>query len=245
MTVTASGATTLHVYYASDSSTAVDYTLEEGENTVNLDSKELYSVSAEDTSLITAIDFNGCNVSHCANLFYGWTGLTSVKNLKTEGCTSHYCMFRGCTALSEVDADQLDFSSSTIISNLFYGCISLAGTFDASSWEVGKAENANSVFNGCTGITSLDCSGWDTSRMTGPQYIFSYMTRLTTLSIGSSWGVSGMTAYANWFTNDSKLTTICCNGASEAVREWFISRLSDAGFTFTYDSGTDTLTKTT
>jgi len=48
---------------------------------------------------------------------------------------------------------------------MFYGCSSLT-SLDLSGWDTSKVTNMSSMFYGCSKL-SVDCSNWDVSKVTG------------------------------------------------------------------------------
>ena len=56
--------------------------------------------------------------------------------------------------------------------SMFYHCSSLT-TLDVSGWDTSKVSNMGYMFKGCSSLTTLDLSGWDTSKV-GTSYSYSY-----------------------------------------------------------------------
>ena len=64
-----------------------------------------------------------------------------------------------------------DYTAITSTSNMFYGCSSLT-SLDLSNFNTSNVMNMNGMFNGCSGLTSLDLSNFDTSNVLFMNYMF-------------------------------------------------------------------------
>ena len=84
----------------------------------------------------------------------------------------------------------------------FYGCTSLVSAMGVP--DISNVTNMSYMFNGCTSLTNLDVSGWDTSNVTGMYYMFNGCTSLTNLDV-SGWDTSNVTGMYYMFTNCSTL----------------------------------------
>ena len=80
---------------------------------------------------------------------------------------------------------------------LFSGCTSLT-SLDVSGWDTSNVTNMYNMFNYCEKLTSLDVSGWDTSNVTNMSHMFYLCTSLTSLDV-SGWDTSNVTNMTNLF----------------------------------------------
>ena len=62
-----------------------------------------------------------------------------------------------------------------------------------------------SMFNFCTGLTSLDLSGFNTSKVTNMEYMFYGCRNLTTIYAGSGWSTNAVTSSTDMFKNCTNL----------------------------------------
>ena len=67
--------------------------------------------------------------------------------------------------------------------------------------------SANSMFNSCWQLTSLDLSKWDTSNVTNMGSMFKECSKLTSLDL-SNWDTSNVTNMGSMFKECSKLTSL-------------------------------------
>ncbi|MDM7646427.1 BspA family leucine-rich repeat surface protein [Leuconostoc falkenbergense] len=180
----------------------------------------------------TAVDYLFANLTQLS-------GFTSLNNFSTRYATSMSMWFDGTSSLSTLDLSSWNVTRVTSFEYMFYGATSLT-TLNLSDWGVGRIvtdvrmgsmfrdtsalTNLNltnfkttnvismtSMFNN-TGLTSLDLSSWDVTKVWGFHSMFSNATKLTTLNL-SSWGV-GRTAtgvnmmYMFGSTSTSTLTNL-------------------------------------
>ena len=111
---------------------------------------------------------------YMANFFQNMTGLREVSfsdGFDSSGITDFTSMCKGCAALVDIDAENLDMSSATTLNSMFSGCKSLEAVElpdDLSSLEV-----MSYLCEGCSSLRALDLSGkaWASSGVTMSQMI--------------------------------------------------------------------------
>ena len=92
----------------------------------------------------------------------------------------------------------------------------------------------NSMFNMCSGLTSLDLSGWNTSNVTNMAYMFNSCSNLKSLDV-SSFNTSNVTDMSSMF--------VSCNGLTSLTLSNFnTSNVTDMSFMF---KGCNSLTSLT
>ena len=92
---------------------------------------------------------------------------------------------------------------------LFYGCSSLTNV-DVSRWNTSIVGNMRYLFYGCSSLTSIDVSGWNTSRVEDMYGLFSDCSSLTNVDV-SRWNTSIVEDTSYLFSGCSKLTNIDIN----------------------------------
>jgi surface protein len=70
------------------------------------------------------------------------------------------------------------------MSYMFSGCSGLT-SIDLSPLDTSKVTNMSYMFYACTGLTSIDLSPLDTSKVTNMSYMFYACTGLTTVKLGN------------------------------------------------------------
>ena len=92
----------------------------------------------------------------------------------------------------------------------FSGCTSLT-SLDVSGWDTSNVTNMSHMFYLCTSLTSLDVSGWDTSNVTNMYNMFNYCEKLTSLDV-SGWDTSNVTNMSHMFYLCTSLTSLDVSG---------------------------------
>ena len=86
------------------------------------------------------------------------------------------------------------------------------------------------MFNGCSKLTSLDLSRWNTNNVTDMHNLFSDCSALTSLDI-SGWDTSKVTNIGYMFKGCSALKTIIMIGCSQDTIDKIKAQLSTDGIT--------------
>lgn len=150
------------------------------------------------------------------------------------------------TAVPEVDPDavyKLSFNSPTLIA--FQSPIKISSwgiTTKSKLTEIGglnlvntsNMTNMSSMFKSCSGLTSLNLSGWDTSKVTNMNFMFSSCSKLISLDV-SGWDTSSVTNMSYMFNNCSSLTSLNLSG-------WNLSKVTYMDYMFDWDTKLATIT---
>ena len=117
------------------------------------------------------------------------------------------CMIEGDSVKKVVVKANISYEPN-YITPFFYGKIIPSSTVEASF----KGSKLNitdikGIFQYCSGLTSLDLSGWDTSNVSYISYMFNDCTSLTSLDL-SGWNMSNVTNTTQMFNGCSNLTSI-------------------------------------
>ena len=89
---------------------------------------------------------------------------------------------------------------------MFSGCSSLT-SLDVSNFNTSNVTNMGDMFRGCSSLTSLNVSSFDTSNVTRMYNMFSGCSSLTSLDL-SSFDLLKVTSYSSFLYNCTKLTEI-------------------------------------
>ena len=92
------------------------------------------------------------------------------------------------------------------MSFMFHGCSGLT-SLDVSSFDTSSVTNMDSMFDGCSGLTSLDVSKFETSSVTNMGGMFSSCKSLTSLDL-SNFNTSNVTNMEYMFAYCSGLTSL-------------------------------------
>ncbi|MCI6619635.1 MAG: BspA family leucine-rich repeat surface protein [Prevotella sp.] len=122
-----------------------------------------------------------------------------------EGCNVYgYLTFHTCKKLQVIRCKNITFYKD--MNSMFYGCSSLT-SLDVSNWNTQSVTNMNNTFYGCSSLTSLDVSGWNTQSVTNMNGMFYGCSSLTSLDV-SGWNTQSVTNMGNMFYGCSSLTSL-------------------------------------
>ena len=146
--------------------------------------------------------------------------------------SSGYCLFRYFNQLEVIEGvEYVNTSQVTNMGSMFSGCSGLT-SLDVSGFDTSKVTSMGSMFDGCSSLTSLDVSGFDTSQVTDMGWMFSGCSGLTSLDL-SNFNTSQVTDMASMF-RDSGLTSL-------DVSSFDTSQVTDMSYMFDDCSGLTSL----
>ena len=115
--------------------------------------------------------------------------------------------FERCSKLAGVEGlSKLDTSKVTDMSSMFDGCTGLT-SLDLSNFNTGKVTNMHGMFQVCRGLKSLDVSSFNTGNVTKMSNMFVGCNRLTTLDV-SGFDTAKVTSMSYMFSECSGLTSL-------------------------------------
>ena len=150
-------------------------------------------------------------------------GTTTTRTIGTdEELTITNISFQNKTSL--LTLDYLNFTNAiTNAMNMFNGCTALT-SINTSNWDTSNVTNMNNMFRLCNLLATLDVSSWKVDSVTNMSFMFSGCSSLTTLDV-SSWKVDGVTNMSYIFNSCSSLTSL-------NVSNWNTSKVSNMSFMF-------------
>ena len=110
----------------------------------------------------------------------------------------------GCSTV--FNPELFDVTNVTNMSYMFYNCSGLT-SIDLSGWNTTNVTTISNMFDSCTKLTTLDLSNFDTSKVLYMNYVFYNCTNLTTLDL-SNFDTSNVTGLGYVFNNCTNLTTL-------------------------------------
>ena len=89
---------------------------------------------------------------------------------------------------------------------MFYGCSGLQ-SLNVSGWNTANVTYMRGMFGGCSGLQSLNISGWNTAKVTDMKGMFYGCTHLATIYVGEGWSTIHVVIQhsSNMFTNCTSL----------------------------------------
>ena len=136
---------------------------------------ELPQSAIDYLNMVIPTDMLGCFMG-CSKLKnIDLSCLTDVSQVSDfTGC------FKTCTELLSITIPQWDLSNVTSTNSMFYSCTKLQDLSFVSNWNVSKVTNMGGMFAFCRGISSINLTSWDTSRVLNFYYFIgdTYITSL-------------------------------------------------------------------
>ena len=118
-------------------------------------------------------------------------------------------------------------SKATEMNSMFNGCSGLI-SLDVSSFDTSNVTSMADMFDGCSGLISLNVSSFDTSKVTNMNLMFTYCSKLIELDL-SGWNISNGTTTVSMFSGCPKLSKIKMVGCSEETITKIEEALTAAG----------------
>ena len=123
-------------------------------------------------------------------------------------------------------------TSSAYAKGAFSNCSSLT-SLDVSGWDTSKVTDLGSTFLACSSLTSLDVSGWDTSKVTDLGSTFLACSSLTSLDV-SGWDTSKVTSMESTFGTMYNIKSLDVSG-------WDTSKVTSMNYMFARSSSLTSL----
>ena len=128
----------------------------------------------------------------------------SFTDARPKSC-SHW--FRECKKLTTIEGiEYLNTSNVSDMSSMFENCSGLT-SLDVSHFNTSKVTDMNYMFYNCNKLTSLDVSSFNTSKVTDMNNMFYFCNNLTSLDV-SHFNTSKVTSMFNMFEYCSSLTSL-------------------------------------
>lgn len=116
-------------------------------------------------------------------------------------------LFEGLSEVTTIkNAENLNMANVTSTYKMFRGCSNLT-TIDVSNWDTNAMTDMSYTFNKCSNLRNIDVANWKTGNVTKLDFIFEGCSSLTQIDV-SRWDVSKVTTLYSSFGNCSSLTTI-------------------------------------
>jgi surface protein len=163
---------------------------------------------------IISLDLSNWNISNVTSwggttngMFANAKSLTDV-NISNWVINNEYfrSSFSGCTALKTVNMTNMVINNGNAFNELFAYRATLTNVIGLNTITFGASlKNLRNMFYGCTLLTSLDLSGWNTSELTNISQLFYNCTLLTDINM-SGWNLQNITENSSAFYNCKALT---------------------------------------
>ena len=138
--------------------------------------------------------------ANCQNL----TSIDGIGDLQTPKVTNMLYMFEDCGKLTNLDLSSFDTTNTQYVEGMFQGCENLQNIKFSPDFTIANASSMKFMFSGCSSLTALDLSKFNTSNVTSMIRVFEDCSSLTKLDL-SSFDTSKVNDMMGMFNNCSSL----------------------------------------
>lgn len=138
--------------------------------------------------------------ANCQNL----TTIDGIDNLQTPKVTNMSFMFAGCSKLANLNLSSFNTANTSQAESMFQDCENLQNIKFSPDFTIAKVDNINRMFSGCSSLTALDLSKFNTSQVKSMIWTFKDCSSLTKLDL-SSFDTSNVIDMNGMFNNCSSL----------------------------------------
>ena len=173
--------------------------------------------------------------------FTGNVVLTDNKYL-TYLANTTACMFQDCKNLTSVTGlERIKPSPNDAYTarDMFYGCSSLVSIGGIASLDTSRLGDASYMFSGCSSLTSLDLSGWDTSSVTILGSMFRLCSSLTSVNL-SGWDTTLVTSMNEMFSGCTSLESVDLSNFETPALRAIYNMFKNCPASVTFGTGFDT-----
>ena len=159
------------------------------------------------THIYRFIDGNSSSLGLTRPYWYNdRTSITSIKiGSYTKVAFSMAYWFKGCTNLVEVDFANLDTSKSKSMIGLFDGDSKLETIKNIDNFDVAKSITMASMFQGCSSLTELNLSSFNTSKINAYNNMFKNCNNLRTIYVSDKFVIQNEFGSQDMFLNCTSL----------------------------------------
>ncbi len=163
------------------------------------------------SSLESVTNLQYLNTSEVTNMSGMFRGCSALENLdlssfNTANVTNMHFMFENCICLKSLNVSSFNTANVTDMDDIFSDCRSLT-TLDLSSFDTRNVKTMLGIFHGCSGLTDLDLTNFTTANVEKMNSMFSGCNNLVTLDI-TSFDTRKVTDMTGMFRACSELKTI-------------------------------------
>ena len=119
--------------------------------------------------------------ANCPNL----TSIAGIANLQTPKVTNMSFMFAGCSKLASLDLSNFNTANTSQVESMFQDCENLQSIKFSPNFTIVKVNNINRMFSGCSSLTALDLSKFNTRQVKWMIGTFMDCSSLTKLDLSS------------------------------------------------------------
>ena len=174
---------------------------------IDTSSFDYSNADCSDSTVSGSMNPNSSTAAGLGQMFQDCSSATVINmgNVNASTCRNFSGLFNGCSSLTTLNYTNFDVSSAISINFMFRNCSSLS-SIDLSSFNTSNVEYASFLLMGCSGLTSLNIN-INTESLTSMLSMFYGCSQLTLIDL-SSFNTSLVTNTTNCFKNCGSLATI-------------------------------------
>ena len=151
--------------------------------------------------------FANCSSLKSINL----SGILNVGASETDDIQL-WRMFYGCSELTSVTLNRVNYKRAVNVNAMFYGCSKLASITNLDNITFEAATTMDSLFMGCAALTSLDLGNFKTPNVKSTIRMFKDCTNLGSVSFGANCTFAADTSMTSMFHSCTSLTSLDLSG---------------------------------
>ena len=166
----------------------------------NKDASNMFNTTYKTLQTLDLTNFDIGQSENIESMFDGQETLTEIKNIEnmhTYHVKNMDTTFYYCSSLRRLDLSKWNTANVTSMRGTFGACG--ASTINVANWNTSSCTNMRSTFMNMENLTSLDLSGWDTSKA---KDISSFISRSTNLSTVTGNIKLGVISDAMWLIKE-------------------------------------------
>ncbi|MBE6124979.1 MAG: BspA family leucine-rich repeat surface protein [Erysipelotrichaceae bacterium] len=186
----------------------IDHVFVAPNNTVKVD--DWYAkFSGTGITWFESAGFDTSDATDMSSVFYNCDQLVTadLSGFNTEKVTTFSGMFAGCSSLQFADLSTWNTPVLQSVNSMFENCSSMTGVVLGEGFTTDNVAFFNSMFAGCSFITHLDLSSFNTAQATQMKNMFNGCGLLVSLDI-SLFDTQNVTDMENMFANCPILSTV-------------------------------------
>ena len=148
---------------------------------------------------------NDKNISIISSSYMFNESVNDVKLIWNEKELFMNCLFYKCKDINEIDFSHFE-SIGTEIIHMFDGCTSLT-SINLSNFNTSKVTNFDYLFNNCENLNSIDLSSFDTLNITSIRYMFTRCISLNNINL-SNFNTPKLSTTSHTFDSCINLTSV-------------------------------------
>ncbi|WLT00282.1 BspA family leucine-rich repeat surface protein [Lactobacillus helsingborgensis] len=138
--------------------------------------------------------------ANCENL----TSIDGIGDLQTSEASNMSFMFAGCSKLASLDLSSFNTANTSYVESMFQDCENLQSIKFPPNFTIAKVDDISRMFSGCSSLTALDLSMFNTSQVKKMIWTFKDCSSLTKLDL-TSFDTSNVIDMNGMFNNCSSL----------------------------------------